>query len=68
MPHGFKILYIFNNNIFSFIVAFPKNVQEEFSNTAPVYQEYYDATAINPYEVDPHYAQHSNYYKEYLNY
>ncbi|XP_008187877.2 cuticle protein-like [Acyrthosiphon pisum] len=50
-------------------ITFPKNVQEDFPITAPVYQEYYDSTSIHPYEVDPRYIQHSNnYYKEYLNY
>ncbi|CAH1738715.1 cuticle protein 19.8-like isoform X2 [Aphis gossypii] len=49
-------------------ITFPKNVQEDFSISAPVYQEYYDATAIRPYEINPRYIKHSNYYKEYLNY
>ncbi|XP_026805789.1 cuticle protein 7-like [Rhopalosiphum maidis] len=49
-------------------IIFPKNVQEDFSTTAPVYEEYYDATAVHPYEINPRYVQHSNYYKEYLNY
>lgn len=53
---------------FSFIIAFPKNVQEDFSISAPVYQEYYDATAIRPYGINPRYIKHSNYYKDYLNY
>jgi len=66
MPHRFK--HIFNYTFFSFIIAFPKNVQEDFSISAPVYQEYYDATAIRPYEIHPRYTKHSNYYKEYLNY
>ncbi|XP_025193363.1 cuticle protein 19-like isoform X2 [Melanaphis sacchari] len=49
-------------------ITFPKNVQEDFSITAPEYQESYYSKAIHPYEVYPRYVQNSNYYKEYFNY
>lgn len=40
-------------------------MQEEYKMTAPVYQEYYEANAISPYEVDENYEQHSNYFNDY---
>lgn len=68
LPYDFEIITL---TFLFFDLAFPKNIQEEFSKSpAPVYQEYYDATAINPDKTDHHYVQHSNnnYYHDYFNY